>query len=276
MRIDAATALYGIIGHPVKHSLSPLIQNLAFKQLGINAVYLAFEVTDLTSALAGVRALGIKGLSVTIPHKVDIIPLLDEIDIMSKNIGAVNTVVNKEGRLLGTNTDWLGAILAIKEKGKIAGKDYLILGAGGAARAVAFGLKKEGAEVIIANRTYEKGKALAEEIGAKVIAWEEISEIKAYGLVNTTPVGMWPETEKSPLPEGALSNFSLVMDAVYRPLETKLLRQAKKAGCICVDGLKMLIYQGAEQFRLWTGQEPPVEKMFKAAKAFLEGRLTVT
>ncbi len=270
MRIDTATALYGIIGHPVKHSLSPLIQNLAFKQLGINAVYLAFDITDLSSALAGVRALGIKGLSVTIPHKTDIIPLLDEIEGMAKAIGAVNTVINKEGRLLGTNTDWLGAILAIKEKGEIAGKDYLILGAGGAARAVAFGLKKEGAEIVIANRTYEKGKALAEEIGAKVIPWERIRKVKTYGLVNTTPVGMWPETEKSPLPDEVLGNFSLVMDTVYRPLETKLLRQAQKAGCICVDGLKMLIYQGAAQFRLWTGQEPPVEEMFKAAKAFLE------
>lgn len=274
MKIDAFTQLYGIIGHPVRHSLSPLIHNLAFKHLGINAVYLAFDVVDLPAAIAGVRALGIKGLSVTIPHKIDIIPLLDEIDEMAQKIGAVNTVVNKDGRLLGFNTDWLGAVLAIKEKGEIADKKYVILGAGGAARAVAFGLKREGAEVIIVNRTYEKGRTLAQALGAKVVPWEKLSEIKAYGLVNTTPVGMWPEVDNAPVGEEIVEKFTLVMDVIYRPLETKLLKLAKKTGCICVDGLKMLVYQGTAQFTLWTGKTAPEEKMLKAAeKALVNGKM---
>jgi len=272
MKIDALTQLYGIIGHPVRHSLSPLIQNLAFTHLGINAVYLAFDVTDLASAIAGVRALGIKGLSVTIPHKIDIMPFLDTIDEMAQKIGAVNTVVNQEGRLLGFNTDWTGAILALKEKGKIENEKYVILGAGGAARAVAFGLKQEGAEVIIVNRTYEKGKALAKELNAEALAWDQLSEVKAYGLINTTPVGMWPDVDRVPVDENIVVNFTLVMDAVYHPLETKLLRLAKKAGCICVDGLSMLVYQGAAQFTLWTGEKAPAEKMMKAAKDFLQSK----
>ncbi|MCD6319309.1 MAG: shikimate dehydrogenase [Candidatus Desulfofervidaceae bacterium] len=269
MKIDAFTQLYGIIGHPVKHSLSPLIQNLAFTHLGINAVYLAFDVTDLPSALAGVRALGIKGLSVTIPHKINIIPFLDNIDEMAQKIGAVNTVVNQDGHLLGFNTDWTGAILALKEKGEIKGKRYVILGAGGAARAVAFGLKQEGAEVTIVNRTYEKGKALAKELNAEASPWDNLPEIKAYGLINTTPIGMWPEIRHTPVDEKVVTNFALVMDTIYRPLETKLLHLAKKAGCICVNGLNMLIYQGAAQFTLWTGKKAPVEKMLKAAEGVL-------
>ncbi len=268
--IDANTMLYGIIGHPVRHSFSPLIHNFAFKTLNINAIYLAFDVTDLPSAALGIRALGIKGLSVTIPHKTSIMPLLDEVDDTARQIGAVNTIINRGGWLIGTNTDWIGVVSAIKERGKIQGKDYLILGAGGAARAVAYGLKKEGAKVVICNRTYEKARSLAEELDLEVIKWEDRNDFRAYGLVNTTPVGMWPEVDKSPMEQKALKNYALVMDAVYRPLETCLLKQAKLAGCLCVDGLKMLIYQGVEQFKLWTGKEPPIEGMFKIAIEILQ------
>ncbi len=270
MPIDAETSLYGIIGHPVRHSLSPIIQNLAFTSYNINAVYLAFEVTELSGAIKGVKALGIKGLSVTIPHKINIMSFLDEIDIMAQKIGAINTVVNRDGYLLGFNTDWLGALLSLKEKTEIKGKRFVILGAGGAARAIAFGLKKEGAEIIIVNRTYEKGCALAKEINAHAFPWEKLPALAGDVLINTTPIGMWPEIDTSPVDEKVLAKFELVMDTVYRPLKTKLLQIAENLGCNTIGGLKMLIYQGAEQFRLWTKKEPPVEKMLKVAEKFLE------
>jgi shikimate dehydrogenase len=270
MEVNAKTALYGIIGHPIRHSLSPLIQNLAFAYWGINAVYLAFDVKDLKSALKGVRALNIKGLSITIPHKTNIIPLLDKIDSTAQEIRAVNTVINKDGHLLGFNTDWLGVVLALKEKTQVANKRFIILGAGGAARAAAFGLKKEGAEIIIINRTYAKGASLAKEIQAKAFAWEKLVELKADVLINTTPIGMWPEVNTSPIDDNIAARFRVIMDLIYNPLETKLLQMAKKAGCLTIDGLKMLIYQGAEQFSLWTKRKAPLEKMTEVAQKELE------
>jgi len=270
MLIDAETKLYGIIGHPVRHSLSPIIQNLAFSFHNINAVYLAFDVTALSAAIEGIKSLGIKGLSVTIPHKINIMSFLDEIDIMAQKIGAINTLFNKDGYLLGFNTDWLGALLSLKEKTEIKGKRFIILGAGGAARAIAFGLKKEGAEVIIINRTYEKGASLAKDVNAVAFPWEKLADLKGDGLINATPLGMWPEIDISPVDEKVLEKFELVMDTVYRPLKTKLLKMAENLGCNTIGGLKMLIYQGAEQFRLWTKKQPPVEKMLEVAEKFLE------
>lgn len=268
--IDAETEVYGIIGHPVSHSLSPIIQNLAFSHHKINAVYLAFDVTDLASALAGIKGLGIKGISVTIPHKVAIIPFLDKLDELAEKISAVNTVVNKDGLLIGYNTDCLGAMLALKEKANISGKDYVILGAGGAARAVGFGLKKEGATITIMNRTYEKGEALANALGAKCLPWDKIKEVAAYGLINATPIGMWPKVEETPVLKKYLRNFKVVMDVVYHPLETLLLHEAKELGLPTVDGLSMLIHQGVAQFKLWTGKEAPKEEMLRLAKQTLK------
>lgn len=268
--IDAKTEVYGIIGHPVSHSLSPIIQNLAFSYHKINAVYLAFDVTDLASALAGIRELGIKGVSVTIPHKVAIIPFLDKLDELAEKISAVNTVVNKDDLLIGYNTDCLGAMLALREKTDISGKDYVILGAGGAARAVGFGLKKEGATITIINRTYEKGKALANALGAKCLPWDKIKEVAAHGLINATPIGMWPKVEETPVLKKYLRNFKVVMDVVYHPLETRLLCEAKKMGLPTVDGLSMLIHQGVAQFKLWTGKEAPKEEMLRLAKQTLK------
>jgi len=271
--IDAKTWVYGIIGHPVSHSLSPIIQNLAFCYHKINAVYLAFDVTDLASALAGIRGLGIKGISVTIPHKMAIIPFLDKLDELAENVSAVNTVVNKDGLLIGYNTDCLGAMLALKEKADISRKDYVILGAGGAARAIGFALKKEGANITIINRTYEKGEVLANALGAKCLHWNKIKEVATYGLINTTPIGMWPKVEETPISKQYLRNFKVVMDVVYHPLETRLLHEAEELGLITVDGLSMLIYQGVAQFKLWTGKDAPKEEMFRLAKQTLESTL---
>lgn len=267
--IDAKTEVYGIIGHPVSHSLSPTIQNFAFCYHKINAVYLAFDVIDLESAIRGIRGLGIKGVSVTIPHKVSVIPLLDRLDELAERTGAVNTILNKDGLLIGYNTDCLGAILAIKEKADIEGKDYVILGAGGAARAIGFGLKKEGANIIIINRTYEKGEALARALGGRSYPWGRIREISGYGLINATPIGMWPNVEQIPISKEYLRNFKVVMDAVYNPLETRLLREAKRLGLVTIDGLKMLVYQGVAQFKIWTGRDAPKEEMLKVAREIL-------
>jgi len=270
MEINANTALYAVIGCPIRHSLSPIIQNVAFRHHGLNAVYVAFEVEDLASAIKGVRSLGIKGLSVTVPHKVKIMSFLDGIDETAKEIGAVNTVVNQDGKLLGFNTDWLGVLLALKEEGEISGKKFVVLGAGGAARAVVYALVKEGAGVVILNRTYEKGVALAKEFNVDALPLNQLSKIEAYGLINTTSVGMWPKIDETLVPSYILKHFSLVMDIVYHPFKTRLLQEAEEMGCKTVVGLKMLVYQGAEQFKLWTEKAAPVNEMFDAAKKALK------
>ena len=239
------------------------MHNAAFRALNINSVYLAFNVTDVAGAMEGVRCLGIAGLSVTIPHKETIIQYLDEIDPVAQKIGAVNTVINRDGFIYGTNTDWLGAVKALGGD-TITGQRVLVLGAGGSAKAVAVGLQEKGAEVIIANRTKEKALALAALCGGKGYGLDEVEEIEADILVNTTPLGMAPEVDKCPLAPSLLSKFKIVMDIVYSPLETKLLTEAKKAGCKTINGLYMLLYQAIAQFELWTQRTAPVDVIKKA------------
>ncbi len=268
---DAATSLYGIIGHPVGHSLSPLLHNRAFRALGLNCVYLAFDVTDLEGALSGIKALGIKGLSVTIPHKQSIMRFLDEIDHVAKRIGAVNTVLNKDGRLIGTNTDWIGAVKALEEEaGRLDTKKVLVLGAGGSARAVVAGLAERGARVLIANRTLEKAKDLAEQFDARWYSFDELPDVEASIVVNTTSVGMAPDLERSLIPSDLLPKYAIIMDIVYSPLKTKLLRDAERAGCKTINGLRMLLYQAVAQFELWTGKPAPVKEMEHALREAME------
>lgn len=258
--------VYGIIGYPVSHSLSPVMHNLAFRELGVKAVYGAFPVKpeDLSQAMRGVKALGISGLSVTIPHKVEVIKYLDEIDGKAKEIGAVNTIINREGSLFGTNTDWIGVLKAFEEVGvSLSGKRVVILGAGGASLAIIYAIIQAGAkEIVVYNRTFEKAKEVAERFSVLAYPWEALSE--AYGdiLINATSVGL--KSFDSPVAKEVVSRFSIVMDSVYIPLETKLLAIAKEENKITIDGLKMLLYQGVEQFKLWTGLMPPVEKMREA------------
>jgi len=268
----AKTALYGIIGHPVGHSLSPSMHNAGFRALGIDAVYLAFDVGPgrLSDALLGVRALGIRGLSVTIPHKEAVIPLLDEVDETAGTMGAVNTIFFRDGRLLGMNTDWLGVVKALEVETALAGRKVLVLGAGGSARAVAFGLTKRGATVHIANRTPEKARVLAGLFGGTWSGLDGIGDVGASILVNTTSVGMAPEASVSPVPAEILPGVDVVMDLVYRPRETRLLREAREAGCRVVDGLSMLLHQGVAQFELWTGREPPLKTMSGALEEALK------
>lgn len=264
MHIDAATKLYGIIGKPVGHSLSPAMHNAAFQHKGINAVYLAFETGSPEKAVDAVRTIGIKGLSVTVPHKESIMPFLDEIDKTAKRIGAVNTVRNSNGVLSGTNTDWIGAVKALKAVIDLENTEVTVLGAGGSARAVIFGLLKEKAKVHIANRTKEKAGRLAEEFGCSFSGLDDLSGINGAILVNTTSVGMGELRGISPVPKQLLKQFSVVMDIVYGKEKTRLLQDAEEFGCIIVEGIEMLLHQAAAQFEFWTGKKAPFDAMRKA------------
>ena len=261
LNIDAHTRLYGVIGDPVGHSLSPAMHNAAFLQTGYNGVYTAFQVTDLPNAVAGLRALKIHGCSVTIPHKVAVMDLLDEIDPLAQRIGAVNTISNEGGLLTGFNSDSPGAMTALLEKTPVAHRRVAVIGAGGAARALAHGIRKHGGRLTIVNRSVEKGARLAEELESDFCPLTDFSGVGYDILINTTSVGMFPEVDRMPVGHACLRPGMTVMDIVYNPLETKLLRTAREAGCAIVDGVAMFVHQGACQFEHWTGLKAPVQLM---------------
>lgn len=261
MEINGATIVHGIIGSPVRHSLSPAMHNRAFAALGLNCAYVPFPVEDVAAAMAGLKALGVRGVSVTIPHKQAVIPYLDEIDPVAGKIGAVNTLVMAEGGIRGLNTDWIGANRALEEATTLAGKSVLLLGAGGSARAIGFGLIEAGARVILASRTPASGQELAATLDCPWHPLTDIPELTADCLINATSVGMHPGEDMSLVAQELLPAFSVVMDIVYAPLETRLLREAREAGCTMVNGLAMLLYQGVAQFELWTGEKAPVDLM---------------
>ncbi|HHD57456.1 MAG TPA: shikimate dehydrogenase [Desulfobulbaceae bacterium] len=270
MAINGSTKLYGILGHPVGHSLSPVMHNAALAAMGINGVYIPMDVTDIRAAVSGLRALGFIGVSVTIPHKEEVMGCLDEIDPVAQRIGAVNTLLFRqkpgEERVTarGFNTDWLGANLALAEKIPLTGSRVLVIGAGGAAKGVCFGLVEAGAEVVITNRTKAKGQALADWLGCSFIPSDQVGDIHADALINTTSVGMEPDVDGIAVAPALLDNFSVVMDIVYAPLTTRLLREAEKAGCQTIDGLSMLLFQAAVQLKIWTGEKPPQDVMRRA------------
>jgi len=278
MKISGKTRVCAIIGDPVEHSLSPVMHNAAFKELGLNLVYVAFTVTrnELKDAISGARSLGLRGLNVTMPHKNAVITYLDETDSTAKAIGAVNTILNNQGKLIGYNTDGVGALRALKENGiSPDGNKMLLLGAGGAAKAIAFQAAQEVEELVILNRTSEKAEKLAEvlrrEFGKRVKGGALSAEVlkkemkDADILVNATSVGMHPDVNRSPVPSDLLRSDLCVMDIIYNPLETKLLKDAKSVGAKVVSGLEMLLYQGAVAFEIWTNCPAPVEVMKKAA-----------
>lgn len=259
--VDGRTEIYGIMGFPVAHSLSPAMHNRAFAESALNKIYLPFEVRDVAAALAGFRALGVRGVSVTIPHKQAVIPFLDSVDPVAAAIGAVNTLVFADGLVHGQNTDWLGATRALSQVMDLPGRRVLLLGAGGSARAIGFGLQEAGAEVILASRTPERGRQLAADLACDWHHLDDLSGIRAEALVNATSVGMAPAIEQLPAPTLDLASFRVVMDIVYSPLETRLLREAVQAGCRVVNGLEMLLFQGAAQFEIWTGKPAPLAAM---------------
>jgi len=249
--------IYALFGNPVDQSLSPLMHNAALKEMGLPGHYVPLCVRHLPSAVQGLRGMDIRGVSVTIPFKSEIMEYLDDLDDEALRIGAVNTIVNDDGRLTGHNTDWRGLIHSLKEQVEMEGKTVVILGAGGTARAALYGIVRQGGHPVIVNRTEGKGRELAQDWGCPYESLKNIGKIKADILINTTPVGMFPNTDEKPVEDGVLARFPWVVDVIYNPLKTSLLKAAETAGCRTLSGLDMFVYQGAEQIRLWTGQEPP-------------------
>ncbi len=277
--INGHTQLFGIIGRPVTHSMSPAMHNAAFSDLGINGVYVPMQPDSLEQGFYGLRSLGFSGVSVTVPFKVDIMAFLDHIDPVAQKIGAVNTLLfdrSNPDQVIskGYNTDWLGANQALAEEVTLADSTILVIGAGGAARAVGFGLIEAGAKVRITNRTVSKGQELAAQLGCPFVAANDIATIQADALINTTSVGMHPHVDGLPIAGELLDRFSVVMDIVYAPLQTRLLREAALRGCRTIDGLQMLLHQGAAQFSLWTGQAAPLSTMREALLRELQSRVT--
>ncbi|MBI4284796.1 MAG: shikimate dehydrogenase [Chloroflexi bacterium] len=283
--ISGRTIVCGIIGDPIEHTMSPAMHNAAFAKLGLDYVYVPFRVKaeDLGQAVAGMRALSIRGLNVTIPHKVAAMPLLDELDPLAQKIGAVNTVVNDGGMLRGYNTDAYGFLQALLAKAEPEGKKVVLVGAGGAARAIAFVLAERGAQLVILNRPQEMdwAVALAKRVGeafrknaeALELHRENLAKVlfDAAILVNATSVGMSPGVNETPVPADLLRDGLVVFDIVYNPLKTRLLREAEAADATTVSGIDMLVWQGALAFEKWTGQKAPVDAMKEAAVKALFG-----
>ena len=274
--IDAKTKICVLIGDPVEHSFSPLIHNAGFDALGINFVYVACLVKNIEPAIKGIRALNIQGASITIPHKVKAISYVDTLDDLAQKIGSINTIMNQDGKLVGYNSDGLAALKAFQDHAiDLKGKSVLVLGSGGVARAIAFSLVMRGEikrlyilgiienEMNILVEDLRKtggidiqGMLLQEDILYKTLSVSDI-------LINCTPIGMYPKTKESLLPSRFLEPGLLVFDVVYNPPQTKLLKDAQKAGCMTISGLEMFINQAIVQFELWTGEKAPVDAMKK-------------
>jgi shikimate dehydrogenase len=284
--ITGKTKICALIGDPVEHTMSPAMHNAAFRKTGLDFCYIPFRVksTELREAVAGLRALNVRGFNVTIPHKVSVIPLLDSLDPLAAKIGAVNTVVNDGGRLTGYNTDAEGFLRALRGRGiEPQGKNIVVLGAGGAARAISYSLARHGAQLTILNRRLELdwaeniARLVKKELGRDVKVGELRPRVlapaleRAEILVNATSVGMSPDTRKSPVPVKLLHRRLVVFDIVYNPLVTRLLKEAKAAGANVIDGVTMLAWQGALAFEKWTGQSAPVDLMRREAIKLLEG-----
>jgi len=262
-----------LIGDPVEHSLSPLIHNAGYQALGINYLYVPFRVKDIKRAVEGVRELGIRGASITMPHKTSIMKYLDRIDPLAKEIGAVNTIVNNSGVLKGYNTDYHGALKALEEVTTLNNKKAVLVGSGGAASAIAVGLKEKGVKLVVLNRTEDKARKLARLVNAEGFGGlEKLSLVSSADiLINATSVGMWPKTNQLLIPKKLLHNRLTVFDTVYNPKETRLLAEARERGCAIVYGYKMFLYQAAMQFELFTGHQAPLKVMESALTQALEG-----
>lgn len=244
-----------------------------YRALGLDWRYVPFEIDEhrLEDAIAAMRTLGIRGLGVSMPFKLRVMPLLDRIDPIASRIGAVNTIVNENGVLVGRNTDWMGAVRALDEVRPTAGARVLVLGAGGAARAVAFGLHERGAEVCLSNRTEARAAAIAEDIGARVVPWSDRGRLEGFdAVVNATSAGMSTIDTASPIDPAALRPGLTVMDIVYKPLETELVLAARARGCHAIHGGRMLLHQAAAQFEAYTGRPAPLAAMDDALQARLD------
>jgi len=283
-RITATTGVLCVIGHPIAHSFSPQMHNAAIAALGLDLCYVAFDVAPeaVGDAIEGMRALGIRGMNVTVPHKQAVIPHLDELSDEARAVGAVNTIANRQGHLVGYNTDVYGVLTSLRETAglSILPRAVVVLGASGAARGIVYALATApGVErVVVLNRTESKARELATDMAAATgrevrggpLAREAAQAALADAglLVNATSVGMYPNVHQSPLPDGVkLPPDLVVYDAVFNPRLTRLMQQARAAGCRAVGGIEMLVYQGARSFEIWTGITPPVDVMKRAVGA---------
>ena len=282
-RINSKTQLYCVIGHPIETSLSPIMHNEAFRAKNLDYVYLAFDVEDLEKAIIGLKALGAKGFNVTMPHKVSIINFLDKIDESASLVGAVNTVVNHDGDLIGYNTDVDGVVSALKTvTHSLLGSRALLIGAGGAARACIVALVSLGCkEIVVLNRTLDKAKSMIKELSKKLDIICTVGELTSSSLkrtmssinilLNATPIGAYPKLNESIIkPEFFRVKDIVVFDVVYKPKKTKLIKDAERVGAKIIPGYEMFVGQGAKSFKLWTGINAPIEIMKKAVLEVLE------
>lgn len=269
--LNAETEVYGVIGDPIGHSMSPLIHNAAFRHLKMNKVYLPFRIPrdDLGGFLADAPALGIRGLSVTIPHKEAVVRLLSKVDGAVRGVGAANTLLFSGSEIVGLNTDYRAAMESLEEALTQNGESdeflkrstALVLGAGGAARTIAQGLKRRGCEVVVAGRTAQRSERLAQRIGCRFIDWNSRHDVSADLLINCTPVGMHPNVDETPYERHYLKPSMLVFDTVYNPESTLLVKEARARSCRVITGVEMFIGQAALQFKLFTNQEAPTNVM---------------
>lgn len=266
----AGTSPITLCGSLARHpaSLGAAMHRAGYAALGLSFTYVPFAVTDLAGAIAGMRALGIRGLGIAVPYKVDVMALLDTIDPLAAHIGAVNTVVNDDGVLTGYNTDAAGAVGALEEVTSIDNKRVLLVGAGGAARAVAYALREKGASLHIVNRTPERAAALAAALGASSGTLGDAHDLGRFDIVvNCSAAGMKEYGAASPIPAQAISPTLVVMDIVYKPVATELVAAARRAGATTVHGGRMLLHQALRQFELYTGRAAPAEVMNAALEA---------
>jgi 3-dehydroquinate dehydratase / shikimate dehydrogenase len=270
-RLTRKTRVYGVIGEPVGHSLSPLLHNTGFIESGVDAVYLPFLVHELKDFLGPIAKLGVRGFSVTLPHKQAILKYLDECEPLAAEIGAVNTVkVRADGSLYGCNTDYVGVLRALEKKMRLRCSRVLIFGAGGSARAAAFALARAGATVAICARREKMAKELARAVGGEVVPRRALRTEKVDAILNATPVGMYPQSGISPLSAGEL-NCRIAMDLIYRPLRTEFLKIAARKGIATVSGVEMFLAQGFSQWEMWTGKKAPEAAMRRAVLRRLGG-----
>ncbi|MEE8557862.1 MAG: shikimate dehydrogenase [Myxococcota bacterium] len=257
----------GVILHPSGHTLSPTLHRAAYEALGIDADFVAFDVSPdrLEKAIDGMRGLGIRQLAVSLPHKERALDLADRATDDARAIGAANTLTLEGDEIVAENTDWIGVVRALEPHGSLEGWRATVVGAGGAARAVVYALRKLGLEIAITGRTPERVESLVAALGGRTGSLDDPYDL----LVNATPLGMVPDVESTPAPCGALRRGALVFDTVYRPLETRLLREARERGCRTQDGLDMLVHQAVEQIRIWSGKSPDAGAMRRAAEKVL-------
>lgn len=262
-KINSGTKIAGLIGNPVEHSWSHIMHNASFDKLDINAVYLKFKVDKLKEFADYFKKLNVLGFSVTIPYKTQAMKCLDDINSKAEEIGAVNTIVVKNKKWIGYNTDCDGAMAALKEKTKLKGKNAVVLGAGGSARAVAYGLKENGAKIVILNRNTERASKIAKDFKCNYGSLDELEDFYYDILINTTSVGMHPKANECPIPPSLIRKNKIIFDIVFNPYKTRLLECAEKKGCTIIPGFEMLLNGAALQFSLWTGKDAPVDFMRK-------------